>query len=227
MLPQKAPDPFLIMRKIEDYSLYLVITEEYGKGRSAHEIALAAIKGGVDIIQMREKKKSRAELLALGRKLSGLCKSSRVTFIVNDDPALALAVEADGVHLGQEDIKKHSIPETRKILGRDKIIGISTDSIETFEKACKEDVDYIAYGPVFPTKIKESCVGVEDAGKLTEMTKKPVVFIGGIDLSNIGYLLQKGARNISLIRAITESDDVAIAARSFRKRLDDFKRKEE
>ena len=144
-------------KKIKDYSLYLIITEEYGRGRRAYEIAEAAIKGGIDIIQMREKKKTAAQLVELGKKLSNLCKQNRVTFIVNDDHMLAKEVDADGVHLGQEDIKKHSIEAARSTLGRGKVIGISTHSIETFKKACAEDADYIAYGPVFPTEIKDNC----------------------------------------------------------------------
>ena len=211
------------MQRIKDYSLYLIITEEYGNGRSALEIAKAAVKGGVDIIQMREKNKSRAELIELGKKLSNLCRDSGVMFIANDDPEIAKETGADGVHLGQEDIKKHSIGAARKILGRGKAIGISTHSIETFKKACAEDVDYIAYGPVFRTKIKGNCAGTEDVGKIMAMTKKPVFFIGGINLKNVDILLEKGARNISLIRAIAKADDVASAAGSFRKKLDDAK----
>ena len=97
------------MQKIKEYSLYLIITEEYGRGRSALEIARAAIAGGVDIIQMREKNKPRPELIELGKKLSDLCRDNGVIFIVNDDPEIAKETGADGVHLGQEDIKKHSV----------------------------------------------------------------------------------------------------------------------
>ena len=170
---------------------------------------------------MREKNKSRPELIELGKKLSNLCRDNGIMFIANDDPEIAKETGAGGVHLGQKDIKKHSIEAARKILGRGKAIGISTHSIETFKKACTEDVDYIAYGPVFQTKIKDNCAGTEDVGKIMAMTKKPIFFIGGINLKNVDSLLEKGARNISLIRAITEADDVASAARSFRKKLDD------
>ncbi|MCX5667389.1 MAG: thiamine phosphate synthase [Candidatus Omnitrophica bacterium] len=208
------------MQKIKDYSLYLVITEEYGNGRSALEIAASAIIGGIDIIQMREKNKSRPELIKLGKKLSRLCKNGGVTFIVNDDPSIAKEVDADGVHLGQEDIKKHSVGAARKVLGRDKTIGISTHSIETFRKACAEDVNYIAYGPVFPTEIKDNYAGTENVGKVVAMTKKPVFFIGGISPENVDSLLEKGARNISLIRAITQAGDVESAVKSFKKKME-------
>jgi thiamine-phosphate pyrophosphorylase len=208
------------MRKIKEHSLYLIITEEYGKGRSAVEIAAAAIAGGVDIIQMREKNKPRPELIRLGKELSRLCKNGGVTFIVNDDPSIAKEVDADGVHLGQEDIKKYSVEAARSILGCDKIIGISTHSIETFRKACTEDVDYIAYGPVFPTEIKDNCAGTEDVDKIMAMTKKPIFFIGGIALSNIDELLKKRANNISLIRAIAQASDVESAVRDFKKKME-------
>jgi len=211
------------MRKINKRSLYLVITEEYGKDRSALEIARRAIAGGVDMIQMREKNRPRREIIELGKELSNLCIENNVIFIVNDDPEIAREVSAGGVHLGQEDIKKYTVEAARKILGRDKIIGLSTHSIETFRKACLEDVEYIAYGPVFQTKIKDDCVGTDNVGKIAAMTKKPVFFIGGINLENVGSLLEKGARRISLIRAITEADDITAAARNFRQRLDDIK----
>lgn len=184
-------------------------------------IASAAIKGGVDIIQMREKNKPVPELIDLGKKLSDLCKENNVTFIVNDDPKIAKACGADGVHLGQEDMEKHSIASVRSILGSGKIIGISTHSVETFKNACAQDVDYVAYGPVFETKLKDNCVGTDNVCKIMAIAKKPVFFIGGINLGNVDSLLSKGVRNISLIRAITEADDIALAAGDFRRKLDD------
>lgn len=91
---------------IKDGSLYLVLSEEYGGAKPLMRIAEEAMAGGVDILQMREKHKSKEELVCLGRRLASLCKKNGVTFIVNDDPLLAKALEADGVHLGQEDIQK-------------------------------------------------------------------------------------------------------------------------
>ena len=211
------------MQKIKDYSLYLVITEEYGNGRGALEIARAAIAGGVDIIQMREKNRSGSELVDLGKKLSDLCVDNGVIFIVNDDPRMARDTGAAGLHLGQEDVEKYPVEDARRIMGRGKIIGISTHSMEDFKKACLEDVDYIAYGPVFRTRVKENYAGTEDIDKIMAMAKKPVFFIGGINLENIGSLLKKGARNVSLIRAITEADDIASATRSLKKILACYK----
>ena len=199
------------MRNIKNGSLYLIISEECGRGRSATEIAESAIAGGVDIIQMREKHMAEHELISLGKELSGLCRKSGVKFIVNNDPLIASRVGADGVHLGQEDMERFSINETRSIVGRDGIIGVSTHSIKQLEKANGDDVDYIAYGPVFPTKTKDYCIGTKDVARVLVIAKKPVFFIGGIDLSNIEEILRIGARNIALIRGITEAADIKSA----------------
>ena len=207
------------MKKINDYSLYLVISEEYGNGRSALEIAKSAISGGVDMIQMREKTRSPEELVRMGRELSRTCKEAGVTFIVNDEAVLAKEVDADGVHLGQDDISRFFINDARRILGRDKIIGLSTQSLAQFEKANRSDVDYIAFGPIFKTKIKDFFVGTNDVEKVMSLARKPVFFIGGIKLSNIEELLSKGAKNIALIRAITEADHIASATKAFKDKL--------
>jgi thiamine-phosphate pyrophosphorylase len=207
------------MQKIKDHSLYLVITEEYGKGGSSLEIAEAAIAGGVDIIQMREKNRSKGALIGLGKKLARLCKDKGVTFIVNDDPIIAKEVDADGVHLGQEDAVKYTIKEAREALGEDKIIGISTHSLEQFIKANDEGFDYISFGPIFKTKTKDYFVGTEDIEEVVRAATKPIFFIGGINLLNIDSVLKEGAKNIALIRGITESADIASAAKEFKKRL--------
>lgn len=147
-----------------------------------------------------------------------------MTFIVNDDPFLAKEVDADGVHLGQDDILKVSVKEARAMLGPGKIIGLSTESCYQAEVANKEDVDYIGYGPVFHTAVKDNCVGTKDVGRALEISRRPVVFIGGITLSNVDELLKKGAKNISVIRAITEADDITLATRDFRSKLDDARK---
>lgn len=227
LMPRRGLTPIkeiLKMREIKDYSLYLIITEEYGKGRGAVEIAKEAIAAGVDIIQMREKNKTRAELLSLGKELSALCRSKGVTFIVNDDPIIAKEVSADGVHLGQEDIINTPVSKARTILGPDKIIGLSTGSLSQVMAANKEDIDYIAYGPVFHTEIKDKCVGTNSIGMVLKAAAKPVIFIGGINMSNIDELLTRGVKNISLIRGILQAEDIKTATRNFRKRIDEFKR---
>ena len=196
------------MKKIKERSLYLVISEEYGCGRNPIEIAKNAIKGGVDMIQMREKHKPTAELVQLGKKLSNLCRGNGVIFIVNDDPMLAAEIGADGVHLGQEDMRIFSFDVARRIMGEDKIIGISTHSIEQFSEANEKGFDYIAFGPVFETKTKDYFLGAADIDKVINAARKPVFFIGGINFLNIDGILSKGAKNIALIRGILEAEDI-------------------
>ncbi len=205
--------------KIKDYSLYLVISEEYGLGRNALEIAAPALAGGVDIIQMREKNKPYDELIKLGRGLAALCKKNNAVFIVNDSPLLAQESDADGVHLGQKDMGEYSVSKAREIIGAGKIIGVSTHSLPEFQKANEEDVDYIAYGPVFPTKTKDYFIGTQGIKEILKTAKKPVVFIGGINLLNLDEILKEGAKTIAVIRALIQSEDISANARAFKDKL--------
>jgi thiamine-phosphate pyrophosphorylase len=123
------------------------------------------------------------------------------------------------VHLGQEDIKKYSLNYTRSILGKNKIVGISTHSLAEFKIANSNDFDYIAFGPVFPTKTKDYHIGINDIDEVLKVSSKPVIFIGGINISNIDKLIQKGAKDIAVIRAITESEDIPLAVAELKKRF--------
>ncbi len=194
-------------------NLYLVLTEGYSN-KPILEIASEAIDAGVDIVQMREKSKPTDELLKLGAQLRKL--SSGITFIVNDNPELALQLGADGVHLGQEDYKKHV--KVRDIL-KDKIIGLSTHSLEEVKRANDQDVDYIAFGPIFKTRTKDYSVGLGDVKSVLDVAKKPVVFIGGIDEENIDHLIDRGASNIAVIRAITQSQNIYTSVKELKSKI--------
>lgn len=211
------------MDKIKNYSLYLVLSSEYNKKINPLTLAQRAIAGGIDVLQMREKNKSPSQLVCLGRKLARICKKNKVIFIVNDDPFLVKKVSAAGVHLGQEDIKKYPIVQTRKIIGKNKIIGISTHSFKQFNQANESDVDYIAFGPIFPTKTKNYSIGTRDVRRVIKIAKKPVIFIGGIDLVNIEGLLKQGVKNIALIRAIIQAKDVSRAVKLFKDKINAYK----
>jgi thiamine-phosphate pyrophosphorylase len=204
---------------IKDGSLYLVLSEEYGAGRALLDIAHQAIAGGIDILQMREKHKSPEELLRLGHILASLCKDNGVTFIVNDDPLLARELEADGVHLGQEDLQQYPVNTVRKLIGRNKIIGLSTHSPEQFRRACLLDVDYVAFGPVFPTRTKNYHIGTDDVAEILQTALKPVVLIGGINTNNLDALLAKGESNIALIRDIMQAEDIVAQTKWYKSRL--------
>ena len=207
------------MYTLKDNSLYLVLSSEYAGGKPVLEIARSALAAGVDILQMREKDMPEDDLMVLGRNLLLLCREFGVPFIVNDNPYLAKNLNADGVHLGQEDIRRCPLFKTRDIIGQGKIIGISTHSIEEFRQANFEDFDYIAFGPIFTTKTKNYSIGTDDVEEVLSVASKPVIIIGGINLENVNLLLSKGARNIAAIRAIIGSDDITAAVNHFRKQI--------
>jgi len=206
----------------KDYNLYFVMSQEYAPGRNPLEVATLAIKGGIDILQMREKNMPRKDLICLGNKLSKLCKSNNVTFIINDNPYLLEDVQADGVHMGQGDIADLPISKVRKIIGPEKIIGVSTHSLSEFFKANEEDVDYIAFGPIFPTQTKDYFIGIQDVEEVLRSAKKDVFLIGGINLSNIDEILRLGAKKIALIRGIVQAEDILAQAKEFKQRIETF-----
>ncbi|MBD3380058.1 MAG: thiamine phosphate synthase [Candidatus Omnitrophica bacterium] len=203
----------------DNSNLYFVTSEEHSNGRSTLEVALEAIEAGIDILQMREKGKTRDELKALGSQLLRVCREKGVKFIVNDDPFLAAELDADGVHLGQEDAEKYTIEKTREILGGEKMIGLSTHSVEQFGDANKKDIDYIAFGPIFETRTKDYHIGADNVEEVLGTAEKPVIFIGGIDMKNIDILINKGVRNIAVIRAITQAGDIGGKVREFKERI--------
>jgi thiamine-phosphate pyrophosphorylase len=204
---------------IKDGSLYLVLSEEYGGGRPVMDVAGQAIAGGIDILQMREKQKSRQDLLALGIALASLCKRHEVLFIVNDDPRLARELNADGVHIGQEDMAHCPLEQVRRIVGSDRIIGVSTHSLAQFRQANGHDVDYIAFGPIFPTRTKDYHIGTGDIEKVLMQTLKPVVFIGGIHQVNLQGLLDRGVRHVALIRGVMEAANIKASAAWYKKSI--------
>lgn len=212
------------MKKIKDYSLYLVISEEYALGRDTISIAKAAISSGVDILQMREKNKPKDELRKIGSELAQLCRKSKTTLILNDDPYLVKEIDADGVHIGQSDLVKYPFKAIREIIGKNKLIGLSTHSLEQFKEANKSDVDYISFGPIFFTKTKDYFIGTQDIADVLKIALKPVIFIGGINILNLDDLLKKGARNIALIRGIVEAEDIGSMTKFFKAKLVDCAR---
>lgn len=219
ILPMLSAWVILFMNRIKDYNLYLVLSSEYAKGRPILDIARQAVAAGVDILQMREKDISEKDLMILGASLLSLCREFNIPFIVNDDPYLAKRLNADGVHLGQEDIKRYPLLSARNIIGPGKTIGISTHSIEEFKQANSEEFDYIAFGPIFPTRTKDYYIGTADINEALDIANKQVVFIGGINLENVDSLLNKGAKNIAAIRAITESDNITVTVESLKHKI--------
>ncbi|WP_338130419.1 thiamine phosphate synthase [Cohnella ginsengisoli] len=148
------------MRTIEDCKLYVITGEQYHPGRPLAEVIEAAIAGGADIVQLRDKNGSPAERLAKAKSLRALTRRHGVLFIVNDDAELALAADADGVHLGQDDMP---LAEARRLLGSGMLIGISTHELSQALEAERAGADYVGVGPVYPTPTKPGRQGVTTA----------------------------------------------------------------
>lgn len=207
---------------MKDFHLYVITGEQFHPGRSYLEVIEEAIQGGADIIQLREKNKTKKELLHMARALRELTRRYDVPLIINDHLDLALAVDADGVHLGQDDLP---LVEARKILGPDKIIGISTHALEEALQAEKDGADYIGVGPVFPTKSKVDVVdpvGLSYVEEVAEHISIPFVAIGGIKLHNLDSVLASGARRIAVISAIVGAERVRETAAAFSQRIRNF-----
>ncbi|MDQ0340343.1 thiamine-phosphate pyrophosphorylase [Caldalkalibacillus uzonensis] len=204
---------------MKDFSLYVITGEQFYPERNYLEVIEEAINGGADIVQLREKKKTKRELLDMAKHLKDLCVRYDVPFIVNDHVDIALAVDADGVHLGQDDLP---LEEARKILGPDKIIGISTHKLEEAKRAEEGGADYIGVGPVFPTITKEDVVdpvGLEYVREVVAHIRIPFVAIGGIKLHNVDQVLEAGAERICIVSAIVGAEDVQGAARAFASKI--------
>jgi thiamine-phosphate diphosphorylase len=169
------------------------------------DMILRSLKAGVTWIQYRDKERSRREVYEESLKLRRSTKDFNAVFIINDYSDIASAVGADGVHLGQDDLP---IREARKIMGEDKIIGISTHSLEQAMDAERDGADYIGFGPIFHTITKDagSAKGVEMLYEIKKQVHLPVVAIGGIKLENIRLVLGAGADAVAVASAISRGD---------------------
>lgn len=188
------------------------ITDRKACGLSCKDMTLKVLGTGVRWVQYREKEKSRREIYEEALRLRRLTADFNVSFIVNDHADIALSVGADGVHLGQDDLP---LKEARKIIGREKIIGISTHSLEQAIEAEKGGADYIGFGPVFHTITKDagSPKGIEMLRKVKKQIHIPVIAIGGITLENIRSVLETGVDAVAVASAILGGDIVENARR--------------
>jgi thiamine-phosphate pyrophosphorylase len=190
--------------------LYLVCDER------SDEFIEAALRGGVDIVQLRLKDAADERVLAAAWRYRRLCDRAGALLIVNDRPDLALAANADGVHVGQDDV---AVQEARAVVGRGRLVGLSTHSPQQIRAAT--DADYIGVGPVHatPTKPGRPAVGLELVRYAAANCALPFFAIGGIDPINVGDVRDAGARRIAVVRALTEAGDPEAAGRALRATL--------
>lgn len=203
-----------------DYSLYLVTDRSLSKGRSTAEIVAAAVAGGVSCIQLREKSCGTREFMNEALALQPLLKSRDIPLIINDRLDIALAIEADGVHLGQSDMP---IGMARKIAGDSLIIGISAESVDDALRAEQEGADYIGISPVFSTPTKTDIappLGLEGVRQIRALVDIPLVGIGGIHSDNAESVLAAGADGIAVVSAIVSAADPAGAAKKLKTLID-------
>jgi thiamine-phosphate pyrophosphorylase len=196
--------------------LYFVCEAMPG-GNDPEALLHAALGGGVDIVQLREKSLGRDEIERSAQTFRRLCDTYSALFIVNDDPYLARSCNADGVHLGQDDMP---VAEAREILGPDMIIGLSTHSKKQLA-AAPSSVDYVSVGPIWetPTKAGRPGVGLDLVEHATANAPHPFFAIGGIDPSNAAEVVAAGARRLGVVRAIRDADDPAAIAEALRRSL--------
>jgi thiamine-phosphate diphosphorylase len=187
----------------------------------AGKALLAALAAGVRLFQYRNKSGSRKEVYNVSFELAGMVKRSGGVFIVNDHADIAKAVDADGVHLGQDDLP---LEYGRKVMGGDKLIGISTHSVEQAREAEAAGADYIGFGPLFPTATKDA--GPYQGAEMLRLVRKavtlPVLAIGGIRPDNLAEAMQAGADGVAVISAVLSVQDPGAAARDLIKRINTF-----
>ena len=182
-----------------DLSLYLVTDRNLTLNRPLLEVVEQAVKGGVTVVQLREKDCSSKAFFEEAIKLKKLLSTYDIPLIINDRLDIALAVDAEGLHIGQHDIP---YPIARKLLGKDKIIGLSVESLKDLEVANRWDVDYIGLSPVFDTSTKTdtaTALGLEGVRELTRFSKQHSVGIGGIDRFNAASTIQAGADGLAVV----------------------------
>lgn len=190
------------------------ITDRKISGIDHEEMAYRALKGGVKLIQLREKEMSKREILNIALNMREITKKWGARLIINDHVDIAKATNADGVHLGQEDLQ---VEAARDILGSDKIIGVSTHNLKEAIEAQSRGADYIGLGPIFHTDTKNTgpCLGTEAIREVKKKISIPIVVIGGINLDNLSGVIKAGADAVAIISAIAGSRDITETVKRF------------
>ncbi|WPB80755.1 thiamine phosphate synthase [Archangium violaceum] len=199
-------------RRVPDLSVYLVTDRLLSRGRALVDVVLSAVRGGATVVQLREKEGSARETLELGQALLHRLRPLGVPLIVNDRVDLALALGADGVHVGQGDLP----PEVaRRLMGPDALVGLSITGAADLPTLDPAVVDYAGVGPIFPTGSKADAtpaLGLEELARLRRLLPVPIVAIGGITTANAPAVIAAGADGVSVVSAICSADDCEVAA---------------
>jgi thiamine-phosphate pyrophosphorylase len=204
------------------WRLYVITDPKASRGRSDLQVAEAAIAGGADVLQLRDKEASSGRLYRVALRLRELTRDAGIPFIVNDRLDIALAADADGVHVGQTDLPASVV---RKIMGPAGILGVSVDTVEEALLAEQAGADYLGVGPVFEARgTKPDAgppLGVDGIARIRRRCGLPIVAIGGINVDNARTVREAGADAAAVISAIVASDDIADAARRLKRILEE------
>lgn len=199
------------LRSLVETGVYLVTEDAVPAQRRLRAVA-EALAAGVRVVQLRDKSTPKRLLLEEARAMKALCVQWGGLFLVNDDVALAWCADADGVHLGQDDLPAG---EARRLLGHDKLVGLSVSAVEEAVEADRLGVDYLGVGAIYatPTKVEAELGGLELLRRVRGQVSKPLVAIGGIDAGNARDVFLAGADAVAVVRAISAQPDIADAAR--------------
>ncbi|WP_262179776.1 thiamine phosphate synthase [Haloarcula laminariae] len=206
-----------------DWSAYLVTGESLSAGRTTREVVERAIEGGVGVVQLREKDRSVHERYEMGTEIRELCRARGVAFVVNDRVDLAQALDADGVHLGDDDLP---VPVARELLGEEAIVGRSVSTVAAARDAEAAGADYLGVGTIYRTGSKsdipedEHGVGPERVAAIADAVDIPLVGIGGITAENADAVARAGADGVAVITAVTRADDPAAATAALREAVE-------
>mgnify|MGYP000737147488 FL=1 len=204
--------------------LYVIVDTAVAGDRDPVALAAAAIAGGATAIQLRAKDLPTVRQVAVARALADLARRHAVLFIVNDRLDVALAVEADGVHLGWEDLPP---ADARRLLGPERVLGVSAGNLEEARAALAAGADYLGVGPIFPTRTKADAgeaIGLEGLRAIRALSPVPIVAIGGITAENAAAVIAAGADGVAVISAVLLAPDPTAAARRLRQVIDEARR---
>ena len=195
------------MKPLSSCFLYGILDLGYVTVDDVATVTAQLVRGGVDIVQLRAKERSKVEIVRCAQAMLSLTKPGGIPLIINDYPDLLREVDADGCHVGQEDF---SVAEARDLAGRICIVGRSTHSTEQARAAQKERADYIGFGPLFSTATKPSAkeIGLSGIRTLHEQVQLPIFVIGGVKLRNLGEIIHAGAKRVCMVSDLLLATDV-------------------
>ena len=199
-----------------NHALHVLTDEQLSRGRATVDVVRAALAGGATVIQLRDKTASTRRLIELGRALREITHEAGATFIVNDRADVALAVDADGVHVGQNDLPARA---ARRIVGAERVVGVSASSVAEAIQAERDGADYIGAGTVFATGSKPDAgapIGLDGLAQIVRAVSIPVVAIGGVNSANAADCIAAGAVGVAVISAVVSAENVEAAARRLR-----------